>query len=179
MPEVGDRFKSLMTGATYLVKKILGKMVVLERQNRKTQVVTELSNLRLFYEKEEKGEATQPHSGMARLERRKCARVPIDLPIRYSQVDSSISQDGRVLNLSEGGMLLHSPEQIEIGQHLMSNFSFASGPEINSVEMLTEVTWIDIDLGEVWGDYRCGLKFVGVSPEDMTKLKHFLGGFSQ
>ena len=43
MPEVGDKFRSLITGATYLVKKIVGKMVVLERQNRMSQVVTELS----------------------------------------------------------------------------------------------------------------------------------------
>jgi hypothetical protein len=37
MPEVGDKFKSLITGATYLVKKIVGKMVVLERRNKRAR----------------------------------------------------------------------------------------------------------------------------------------------
>jgi hypothetical protein len=179
MPEVGDKFKSLITGATYLVKNILGKMVVLETQNRKSQVVTELSNLKLFYKREEREEDTKPYPRTVNFERRKSPRVNVDLPIEYSQVNSSISQNGRLMNLSEGGMLIHSPEHIEIGQHLKSNFSFTSGSETNSIEMLVEVAWIDFDVGEVWGDYQCGVKFIDISPEDMTKLKNFLGSFSQ
>jgi hypothetical protein len=53
MPGVGDKFKSLITGSTYVVKKITGKMVLLERQDGKSQVMTELGGLQLFYEKEE------------------------------------------------------------------------------------------------------------------------------
>jgi len=179
MPETGDKFKSLITGATYLVKKCLGKMVVLERQNSKSQVVTELSNLKLFYKREEKKEDTKSYPRTVNFERRKCPRVNVGLPIEYSQVDSSVSQNARLMNLSEGGMLIHSPEHIEIGQHLKSNFSFTSGSEINSIEMLVEAAWIGFDLGEVWGNYQCGVKFIDISSEDMTKLKNFLGSVSQ
>ncbi len=179
MPEVGDKFKSLITGATYLVEKILGRMVVLERQNGKSKVLTELSNLKLFYKREEKEGRTKLDYETLNLKKRRYPRVHVDLPIEYSEINSSISQNGRLMNLSEGGMLIHSPEQVEIGQRLKSNFSFTSGSEINSIEMLAEVAWIYGDLGEVWGDYRCGVKFVDISSENMTKLKNFLGSFSQ
>jgi c-di-GMP-binding flagellar brake protein YcgR len=160
------------------VKKIVGKMVVLERRDKKSQVVTELVNLKLFYKKGGKGEETKSHPGTVSFERRRYPRVNVDLPTQYNKINSSISRNGRVMNLSEGGMLIHSPGQIEIGQHLNSNFSFPSGSEMNIIETLVEVAWMDIHSGEVWGDYRCGVKFIGVSPEDMTKLKNFLGSFS-
>jgi hypothetical protein len=179
MPEVGDKFKSLITGATYLVKKIVGKMVVLERRNKKSQVVTELVNLKLFYKKRGKEEDTKSLPRTVSFERRKYPRVNVDLPTRYNEINSSISRNGRVMNLSESGMLIHSPGQIEIGQHLNSNFSFPSGSEMNVIETLVEVAWMDIHSGEAWGDYRCGVKFIDVSPEGMTKLKNYLGSFPQ
>jgi len=111
-------------------------------------------------------------------ERRKYPRFNVDLPIEYYRIDSFIGHTGKTLNISEGGLLLYLTEQVEVGQHLKSNFSFTSYSEINSIEMLAEVAWIDIDLGEVWGDYRCGVNFIDVSPEDMTKLKNFLRSLS-
>jgi len=122
---------------------------------------------------------TKPRYGTVNFERRKYPRFNVDLPIEYYRIDSSIGHTGKTLNISEGGLLLYLTEQVEVGQHLKSNFSFTSCSEINSIEMLAEVAWIDIDLGEVWGDYRCGVNFVDVSPEDMTKLKNFLGSFFQ
>jgi len=122
---------------------------------------------------------TKPRYGTVNFERRKYPRFNVDLPIEYYRIDSSIGQTGKALNISEGGLLLYLTDQMEIGQHLKSNFSFTSGSEIDSIEMLAEVARIDIDLGEVWGDYRCGVNFIDVSPEDMTKLKNFIGSFSQ
>jgi hypothetical protein len=179
MPEVGDKFKSLFTGATYLVKKIVGKMVVLERQDRKSQLLTELVNLKLFYKKRGKEEETESQPRTVSLERRQYTRVNVDLPTQYNQINSSINRNARVMNLSEGGMLIHSPGQIEIGQHLNLNLSFPSGPEMNIIETLVEVAWTDIHSGDGWEDYRCGVRFIDISPEDMTKLKNFLGSHSQ
>jgi hypothetical protein len=48
----------------------------------------------------------------------------------------------------------------------------------NFVEVLAEVAWTEIHLGESWGDYRCGVKFIDISPEDMTKFKRFLSSLS-
>jgi c-di-GMP-binding flagellar brake protein YcgR len=117
---------------------------------------------------------TKPRYRTVNFERRKYPRFNVDLPIEYYRIDSSISQTGRALNASEGGLLFYLTEQVEIGQHLKVKLFFTSGSEANSIEMLAEVAWIDIDLGEVWGDYRCGVRFTDISPEDMTKLKKFL-----
>ncbi|MGZ3748818.1 MAG: PilZ domain-containing protein [Pseudobdellovibrionaceae bacterium] len=163
MSEVGDKFKGLITGATYVVKKIEGKMVLLEEENGKSQVLTELSNLKLFYDKE----------------KRKYPRFNAYWPIQYNQIGSSISHDGRVTNLSEGGMLIQSPGQMETGQHLKSKLSFILGSEINTIEMQAEVVWKDIYLKEARGDYRCGVRFIDISPEDMANLKSFLRRLSR
>ena len=49
-----DRFRSKITGNVYEVKKIADPMIVLETLNGKSQVLTELNNIALFYEKEPK-----------------------------------------------------------------------------------------------------------------------------
>ena len=102
----------------------------------------------------------------------------MDLPIEYYQIDSSISHTGRALNASEGGLLFYLTEQVEIGQHLKVKLFFTSGSYLNTIEMLAEVAWIDIQLGEVWGDYRCGVKFVDISLEDLNNLKNFFRSLS-
>jgi len=50
----GERFRSVFTGKEYRVKKIEGKMVLLETENGVSQVMTDRGNLKLFYKKEEK-----------------------------------------------------------------------------------------------------------------------------
>ena len=54
-----DRFRSKITGNVYEVKKIIDKMVVLESLNGKSQVLTELNNIAIFYEKEPKKDEDQ------------------------------------------------------------------------------------------------------------------------
>ena len=54
-----DRFKSKITGSVYEVKKIVNEMIVLETLNGKSQVLTELNNIALFYEKEPKKDEDQ------------------------------------------------------------------------------------------------------------------------
>jgi hypothetical protein len=51
--KVGDTVRSNLSGIEYQVKKIVKKMVVLESQDGRSQVLTELDNLTLFYKKEE------------------------------------------------------------------------------------------------------------------------------
>jgi c-di-GMP-binding flagellar brake protein YcgR len=67
---------------------------------------------------------------------------------------------------------------MDIGQQLKGKLFFTSGSDLNTIQVLAEVARVDIELGEVWGDYRCGVKFIDVSPEDMTKLKNFSGRLS-
>jgi c-di-GMP-binding flagellar brake protein YcgR len=107
--------------------------------------------------------------GVANLERRRHPRFSIDLPIEYHLIPPSLSHTGRALNASEGGLSVYLSQQIEIGQHLKIKLFFASGSHLNSIEVLTEVVW----------DYRCGVKFMEISPEDLDRLKIFLRNLSE
>ena len=131
----------------------------------------------IVMETEEK--VTKPRTGIVHFERRKYPRFSVDLPVEYYQINSTISHTGRALNASEGGLLIYFPEQMEIGQHLKMKLFFASGSELNTIETLVEVVWMDIHLGKGWGDYRCGVKFIDISPEDRTRLKSFLMSLSE
>ena len=120
----------------------------------------------------------KPRYGTVNFEKRKHPRFSVDLPIEYYRIDSSVSYSGRGLNVSEGGLLIYFPEQMDVSQYLRLKLFFSLGSELNTIEVLAEVVWMDIRLGEDRGDYRCGVKFIDISPEDMTKLKYFLRSLS-
>ncbi len=55
-----DKLRSKITGNVYEVKKIVdNEMIVLESLNGKSQVLTELNNIALFYESEPKKDEDQ------------------------------------------------------------------------------------------------------------------------
>lgn len=124
-------------------------------------------------------EETKSHVGVVNLERRKYPRFSIDLPIEYHLLPSSPSFTGSALNASEGGVLVYLSQSIEIGQRLKIKLFFASGSDLSSIEVVVEVVWMDIHLGEDWGDYRCGVKFLDISSEDINQLKSFLRSLSK
>ncbi|MBP1696342.1 MAG: PilZ domain [Deltaproteobacteria bacterium] len=124
---------------------------------------------------EEKG--TKARYGTVNFEKRKHPRFSVDLPVEYSRANLS-ADHGRVMNASEGGLLLYLPEQMEIGSYLRLKLFFTMGSELNAVETLVEVVWVDVHLGKDWGDYRTGVRFGEISPEDMGKLKGFLRSLS-
>jgi c-di-GMP-binding flagellar brake protein YcgR len=128
---------------------------------------------------EKEKEQTESHIGIVNLERRKYPRFTVNLPIEYHRLDSSTRYTGRVLNASEGGLLLYLPEQMEMGQDLKIKLFFTSGVELNTVELLAQVVWTDIHLGKGWGDYRTGVKFIDISSENLNQLKNFLRSLSQ
>ena len=121
----------------------------------------------------------KPHYGTLNLERRKYPRFSVDLPVEYHRVDSTTGLTGRALNIGEGGLLIYFPEQVEVGQRLRLRLFFSAGSELNIIELLAEVAWVDIHIDEGWGDVRSGVKFVDILPDDLNKLKGFLKGLSQ
>jgi c-di-GMP-binding flagellar brake protein YcgR len=119
-------------------------------------------------------EPIKPRYGTVNFEKRKHPRFNIDLPVEYYQINSTTHHEGRVMNASEGGLLLYLPEQMEIGQYLRMKLFFTSGSAMNAIEMVVAVVWKDFHLETDGGNYRCGVKFVDIFPEDMSKLKNFL-----
>jgi len=52
-PKSGDILKSILDGEDYIIKKVIEDMAMLESQNGKKQILTEVDTLRLFYRKKE------------------------------------------------------------------------------------------------------------------------------
>jgi len=113
-------------------------------------------------------------SGIVNFERRKYPRISVDLPIEYSRIENAAdSRNGRAANASHGGLLVYLPELVQVGQALRLMIYF-SLPTIQKVEMTAEVAWVDIPMGEKPAEYRVGLKFLEILPEDQERLTHFL-----
>jgi hypothetical protein len=56
MIKEGDKFRSTFTGLVYRVKRTKDAMVLLEAENELSQVVTDKSSIKLFYQNEGKKE---------------------------------------------------------------------------------------------------------------------------
>ena len=121
---------------------------------------------------EQEKEAT-PHFGTVHFERRKASRFSLNLPVEYWQIDSSKSHPARTANISEDGVLLYLPEQIENCQKLRLRLFIDSGIDFISIEAIVHVVWRDLNAGEEVG-YRTGVKFVDISEQDMRNLQNFL-----
>ena len=119
------------------------------------------------------------HVGIVHFEKRKYPRFAIDLPIEYHPADDPGNQSGRAINASEGGLLIVLPERAEVGSHLKLKLFFALDTGLTTLEGLVQVVWTDLHLGAGWGDHATGVKFVEISPEDLTKLKSFLRSLSK
>lgn len=123
--------------------------------------------------------AIKPRIGIVNFERRRHPRFNIDLPIEYFLINSSISHPGRALNISESGLLVYLPEKVKVGQYLKMKLFFPSGSDLNTIEIVAQLVWMDIYLEKEWGDYRCGVRFIDISSEDLNKLQKFLKTLSE
>jgi c-di-GMP-binding flagellar brake protein YcgR len=127
---------------------------------------------------EKENKEAKRHIGILDLERRKYPRFKINLPLDYYRVDTPAGQTGRAENASEGGLEIYFPEEMQIGERLKLKIFFSSSEtELNTIEALAEVVWIDILSGD--GEFRSGVKFVDISPEDLVRLKDFLDSLTR
>ncbi len=117
--------------------------------------------------------------GVANFERRRHPRYSVDLPVEYSRGTSESYLAGRAVNASEGGLLIYFQEKIEIGDTLKMRLFFTTGRGLRSIEMVVQVVWIDIHLGDEGEDYRSGVRFMDISSGDLLQLKNFLRGLSE
>jgi c-di-GMP-binding flagellar brake protein YcgR len=117
---------------------------------------------------------TKRSFGTVNFERRKHPRWAIDLPVEYGPIGSFKSRPGRTGDLSEGGLLLYLPEEMEVGQDLWVKLFMGTERELKSIEARVQVVWKDFYGGEKNDFRRVGVKITDISPEDMGKLENFL-----
>lgn len=110
---------------------------------------------------------------MINFERRRHPRFAVDLPVEYWKINHFKSCPSHATNVCEGGLLLLLSEQLEIGQNLRLNLFVDAGADLNSIEAVVQIVWKDMHVGKD-GEYRTGVKFVDIAPEDMDELKGFL-----
>ncbi len=112
--------------------------------------------------------------GTVNFERRKHSRWSIDLPVEYRPIGSFKSRPGRTGDISEGGLLMYLPEEVEVGQDLWLKLFMGKERELESIEAWVQVVWNDF-LGAEKDDFRrTGVKIMDISPGDMDTLKNFL-----
>ncbi|MGD0627626.1 MAG: PilZ domain-containing protein [Thermodesulfobacteriota bacterium] len=107
------------------------------------------------------------------VERRKHPRFLVGLPVEYWKTYHPLSQPSRMINISEGGVLFHISEPIEIGENLKLKILTDSRLNLYPIEALVKVLWKDAHLDKNEG-YRIGAKFVEISQEDRDNLRNFL-----
>ena len=113
-------------------------------------------------------------------DKRKHPRFYIDLPVRYCSRSNLFSKYGRAINVSEGGLLVHLPEEIVIGQRLALKLFLHSYSELDIISPSAQVVWTGIHMRKdfTW-DYPTGVRFVDIPPKDVIKLKDFLLSVTQ
>ncbi len=119
------------------------------------------------------------HDKIVNSERRKYPRFNVDLPVEYCLSASSPATSDRIVNISEGGLLIYFRERMHIGQHLKLTLFFNLGPALTTIELSGEVAWLDFHPDERWENYRSGVAFINISLDDMSKLKSLLVCLSQ
>ena len=117
---------------------------------------------------------TSTHYGILNVERRRYPRFGVDLPIEYDRVGKPAGLPVRALDHGHGGLLIYFPERMEIGQRLRLRLFLSVGSELDRIELLSEVVWVEVRSGEDGGDSRTGVNILDISTEDRTKLNHFL-----
>jgi hypothetical protein len=110
-------------------------------------------------------------------EKRRHPRYRIDLPIEYTRRDLVVRHD-RAINASEGGLLAHFSEQLEVGQYLRIKLYYPSCSAFNFIELVTQVVWMDVDARKDWRDCLTGVRVMDISIEDLGDLKNFLASLS-
>ena len=112
-------------------------------------------------------------NGTVPFEKRRHPRFAVDLPIEYRRRDL-VDKYVRVINVSESGLSVYLSEQMEVGQCLRTKLFFPFGSELNFIELVTQVVWTDIHPEKDWGDYRAGIRFIDISPADLSNLRNYL-----
>jgi hypothetical protein len=106
-------------------------------------------------------------------EKRRHSRLSLRLPMEYSFPESSRFRLAYTGDICEGGLLMHTPEKLNIGQNLSLKFYYDSAAGIDCIQTPGEVIRVD-RLGKSGKEYGCAVRFSNLPPEFLKKFRNFL-----
>jgi hypothetical protein len=109
-------------------------------------------------------------------ERRKYPRSLLNLPFEYRVKDLPQAHGGVVVNASEGGLLIHSVEDMPVGLRMNIVVLFTKGFELTNLEVSAEIVRKDLRSYNGSKGYQYGLRIIQIVEEDRWKLKQLLNG---
>ncbi len=108
------------------------------------------------------------------VEKRRCPRSTVSLPIEYRKVDELHPWGALIENISEMGLRVLSAQSMAIGAELSIAVLFVDGYELTHFSVLARVVWKDLRVEEDWSGYEYGVDFVHISRRDQTRLRQLL-----
>jgi hypothetical protein len=109
-------------------------------------------------------------------ERRRYARIVIDLPIEYRDKDDSCLRGAIVVNAGEGGFLIESTRDIPVGTELNVTVLFLKGFELANFKAVTKIVRKEPYWKEDWKGYQYGLEFTQILDGDRRELNLLISG---
>jgi hypothetical protein len=109
----------------------------------------------------------------AKSEKRRYPRLSLHLPLEYSFPESYGLHLAYMGNICEGGLLMYTPQEMDIGQNLRVKFYYDSAAGTGCIQALGEVIRVE-KLAASGKDYRCGVRFSNVPPDYLKKFRKFL-----
>ena len=118
------------------------------------------------------GRITQ-NSNSAKSDKRRHLRLSLHLPLEYSFPESSPLRFAYMGDICEGGLLMYTPQKMDIGQNLRVKFYYDSAAGMDCIQALGEVIRVE-KLRTSGKDYRCGVSFSDMPPDYLKKFRKFL-----
>jgi len=107
-------------------------------------------------------------------ERRKYPRSLLGLPFEYRLKGVPHAHGGMVVDASEGGLLIHSVEDMLVGQKLNIVLLFTKGFELTNLEVSAEIVRKDLCSNNGSKGYEYGLRIIQIMEKDRWMLKQLL-----
>ncbi len=108
-------------------------------------------------------------------EKRKSARIFLDLPLEFRIRDVPDAFGGIVVDGSEGGLLIQSRRELPLGAKLSMSVLFPNGFELANFQAVGQILRkIPLTKGEQ--GHRYGLRIIMIEPRDRVKLRYTLSG---
>ncbi len=106
-------------------------------------------------------------------ERRKYPRYSIRLPLEYWRTDD-VCRGGMVGDVSETGLLIHSLQDVRVGEELNVRIFFPNGYELDGIKVTARIVWKDLHHETDWKGFKYGVEFAQISEEDRLKLANLI-----